>query len=247
MNIRRLHLLAFALVALGSVVSGSAADAKRPNILWLIAEDFSPDLGCYGTKEVWSPNLDRLAAQGMRFNRMFTTAPVCSASRSAFMTGMYQTTIGAHNHRSHRDDGYKVPAGVRPACNPETGYLNVDGSPTKTLILDAHRADAADRFGALCFGRRPGVEYYDLTTDSDCLNNLATEAATAPARGALQAALYAELKAQGDPRMTGDGAIFDRYPHSSPEHVNFYDRYLRGAALKANWVNLGDFEKAPLP
>ena len=134
-----------------------------------------------------------------------------------------------------------------PACNPETGYLNVDGSPTKTFILDAHRADAADRFWALCFGRRPGVEYYDLTTDSDCVNNLATEAATAPARGALKAALYAELKAQGDPRMTGDGAIFDRYPHSSPEHVNFYDRYLRGEALKANWVNPGDFEKAPLP
>ena len=43
---------------------------------------------------------------------MFTTAPVCSASRSAFMTGMYQTTIGAHNHRSHRDDGYGLPEGV---------------------------------------------------------------------------------------------------------------------------------------
>ena len=79
--------------------------ADRPNILWLIAEDFSPDLGCYGTTEVSTPNLDRLAEQGTRYTRFFTTAPVCSASRSAFMTGMYQTTIGAHNHRSHRDDG----------------------------------------------------------------------------------------------------------------------------------------------
>src|SRR5947207_8832714 len=94
-----------------SSVSIRAAD--RPNILWLIAEDFSPDLGCYGATEVSSPNLDRLAEQGVRYTKFFTTAPVCSASRSAFMTGMYQTTIGAHNHRSHRDDGYHVPDGVR--------------------------------------------------------------------------------------------------------------------------------------
>jgi N-sulfoglucosamine sulfohydrolase len=87
--------------------------AEKPNILWLIAEDFGPHLGCYGTKELSSPNLDKLAAEGTRYTRFFTTAPVCSPSRSAFMTGMYQTTIGAHNHRSHRDDGYKLPQGVR--------------------------------------------------------------------------------------------------------------------------------------
>ena len=76
-----------------------AAPAKRPNLLWLIAEDLGPQLACYGTKEVWTPNLDRLAGEGVRYTRAFTTAPVCSASRSAFITGMYQTTIGAHNHR----------------------------------------------------------------------------------------------------------------------------------------------------
>lgn len=108
---------------------GLAADApKRPNILWLIAEDFSPHLGCYGTKEVWTPNLDRLAGEGMRFTRAFTTAPVCSASRSAFMTGMYQTTIGAHHHRSHRDDGYQLPAGVKVMTDRfrEAGYFTAN-------------------------------------------------------------------------------------------------------------------------
>jgi arylsulfatase A-like enzyme len=85
----------------------------HPNILWLIAEDFGPHLGCYGTREVWTPNLDKLAERGVRYTRFFTTAPVCSPSRSAFMTGMYQTTIGAHNHRSHRDDGHALPRGVR--------------------------------------------------------------------------------------------------------------------------------------
>ena len=105
-----------------------AAAADRPNILWLIAEDFGPHLGCYGTKEVSTPNLDALSAEGVRYTRFFTTAPVCSPSRSAFMTGMYQTTIGAHNHRSHRDDGYKLPVGVRVLTDwlRDAGYFTAN-------------------------------------------------------------------------------------------------------------------------
>ena len=124
---KRLLLFA-ALLALNfqlSTFNSPAAEVKRPNILWLIGEDFSPHLGCYGTREVWTPNLDKLAGEGMRFTRAFSTAPVCSASRSAFMTGMYQTTIGAHHHRSHRDDGYQLPAGVKVVTDRfrEAGYF----------------------------------------------------------------------------------------------------------------------------
>lgn len=86
---------------------------KRPNILWIISEDMGPHWACYGTKEVSTPNLDALAKKGVRYTRFYTTAPVCSASRSAFMTGMYQTTIGAHNHRSHRIVPRPLPDGVR--------------------------------------------------------------------------------------------------------------------------------------
>jgi arylsulfatase A-like enzyme len=88
-------------------------DQSLPNILWIIAEDMSPDLGCYGNTLVKTPNIDQLAAQGQRYTHVYTTAPVCSPSRSAFMTGMYQTSIGAHNHRSHRDDHYQLPEGVQ--------------------------------------------------------------------------------------------------------------------------------------
>jgi arylsulfatase A-like enzyme len=114
------------LVSLTCSATGLAAD--RPNILWLIAEDFGPHLGCSGTKEVSTPNLDALAASGVRYPRFFTTAPVCSPSRSAFMTGMYQTTIGAHNHRSHRDDGYKLPEGVRVLTDwlRDAGYFTAN-------------------------------------------------------------------------------------------------------------------------
>jgi len=81
-------------------IAHAAGGSERPNILWLIAEDFCPDLGCYGTALVKTPNIDKLAAEGARFTNAFTTAPVCSASRSGFMTGMYQTSIGAHQHRT---------------------------------------------------------------------------------------------------------------------------------------------------
>ncbi len=98
---------------------------RKLKFLWLIAEDMGTHLGCWGTQQVWTPNLDQLAADGVRYTKAFTTAPVCSPSRSAFMTGMYQTTIGAHHHRSHRDDGYKLPAGVRVATDwmRDVGYF----------------------------------------------------------------------------------------------------------------------------
>ena len=110
--------------------SRCATAAGRPNILWLIAEDLSPDLACYGNRVVHTPNLDRLAREGMRFTNAFVTGPVCSASRSAIATGMYQTTIGAHNHRSHRDDGYRLPQGVEPF----TRYLQRAGYHTSNVI-----------------------------------------------------------------------------------------------------------------
>ena len=86
--------------------------SRPPNILWLISEDTSPDIGCYGNTLVKTPNIDKLAGEGALYTNAFVTAPVCSAARSGFMTGMYQTSIGAHNHRSHRDDGYTLPAPV---------------------------------------------------------------------------------------------------------------------------------------
>ena len=105
-----------------------ATAAPRSNILWLIAEDMGPQLACYGTQQVWTPALDKLAAEGARFTLAFTTAPVCSASRSAFNTGLYQTTLGAHNHRSHRDDGFALPANVKIISHrmAEAGYFTAN-------------------------------------------------------------------------------------------------------------------------
>ena len=103
-----------AVVVIAGTLAMSCDEPRQttPNVLWILAEDIGPELGSYGYP-VDTPHLDRLAAEGIRFTRAFTTAPVCSPARSALMTGMYQTTIGAHNHRSHREDGYRLPDGVR--------------------------------------------------------------------------------------------------------------------------------------
>lgn len=100
----------------------------RPNILWILAEDLSPDLGCYGNNLVHTPVIDEFAQQGVLFQNAFVTCPVCSPSRSAFNTGMYQTTIGAHHHRSHRDDAYPLPDGVRLLSDyfREAGYFTAN-------------------------------------------------------------------------------------------------------------------------
>ncbi len=98
---------------------------ERPDILWIVVDDMSANLGCYGEQSIETPNLDRLAREGTRFTRAFTTAPVCSPSRSALITGRYQTSIGAHQHRSGRGvEKIRLPEGVEtvPALLRKAGY-----------------------------------------------------------------------------------------------------------------------------
>jgi N-sulfoglucosamine sulfohydrolase len=133
-----------------------------------------------------------------------------------------------------------------PMGNPETGYLNTDGSPTKTFILDAHRKDPADPYWALCFGRRVAEELYDLKHDPDCLRNLAAAPQHQQRKAELKKRLFEELKSQHDPRMFGNGGVFEAEPYAHPAQRHFYERYMSGERIKAGWVNETDFEKAPL-
>jgi N-sulfoglucosamine sulfohydrolase len=83
------------------VVNASAQQAaKRPNIIWISTEDMSPHLGCYGDKVAKTPNIDRLAAQGVRYTNVFTTAAISAPCRAGIITGMYQTSIGCMHMRT---------------------------------------------------------------------------------------------------------------------------------------------------
>ncbi len=113
-----------------ALLTSAASAQDRPNILWIVADDLGPELGCYGDTVVRTPRLDQLAAEGLRFTQAFSTSPVCSASRSAFITGMYQTSIGAHHHRTMKLE--PLPEGVKSVpqrLQEEAGYrtLNIKG------------------------------------------------------------------------------------------------------------------------
>jgi hypothetical protein len=131
-----------------------------------------------------------------------------------------------------------------PAGNPETGYLDTDGSPTKTLILELGRKNRTDRFWQLNFGLRPADELYDLSADADCAHNLAAESEHREQLAKLRQRMEAELKAQGDPRMFGRGQIFDQYKPTSGD--GFYEKFMRGEKPSAGWVGPNDFEKEPI-
>lgn len=120
----------FASVALfqNSTASAQKAKSKQPNILWLFQEDLSPWLGCYGydIQKGHTPTIDGMAARGVKFNRAYVPAPVCSICRSAMMTGMSQIRFGAHEHRSRRGKASKpLPEGVKTIADlmTETGYF----------------------------------------------------------------------------------------------------------------------------
>lgn len=132
------------LLAFAPVTTARAQIVERPNFLWIIAEDLSPDLGILGTPEARTPNLDGLAERGMLFTRAFTPSPVCSPSRSALVTGVYPQAIGAHNHRSHRPGDpsphpWPLPDSVRTVMD----WLRQEGYTTANVVHFPEGAEAA--------------------------------------------------------------------------------------------------------
>lgn len=131
-----------------------------------------------------------------------------------------------------------------PAGNPETGYLNTDGSPTKSVILNLRRRKGSDNYWDLNFGKRPAEQLYRLDQDPDCINNLADNPEYADQKAQLAQQLTKELTEQGDPRMFGQGHLFDEYLYTDTTSQGFYERYMAGEKMKAGWVNESDFEKS---
>ena len=117
---RRGFLRSATLATAGSILPVlRAAGEQKLNILWISAEDISPDLGCYGDSYATSPNIDKFASEGARFTRCFSVSGVCAPSRSAIITGMYPTTISTMHMRSRA----VPPPYVK--CFPE--YLRAQG------------------------------------------------------------------------------------------------------------------------
>lgn len=169
------------------------------------------------------------------------------AARDHVLIGRERTDVGRPN-----DLGYPVRGIITkdamlvenfeparwPGGNPETGYMDCDAGATKSLLIDAHRKNIADPFWSMCFGKRPALEFYDLKADPDFVKNMPDDVRAE----SLRKQLHQELKAQGDPRMFGEGDLFDRYLHAAKGNVGFYERFMRGEPVKAGWINSTDIE-----
>jgi N-sulfoglucosamine sulfohydrolase len=106
----------WALLSCGSLEKKQLAGSilpESPNILWIVAEDLSPIIPPFGDLTVDTPNLTRLADEGVRYTRVFSTSGVCAPSRASIATGMYQNRIGAHHMRTTSVVG-EGPAGLIP-------------------------------------------------------------------------------------------------------------------------------------
>jgi N-sulfoglucosamine sulfohydrolase len=138
MRLQRMFFITLTSISFLTFREGAAqSSATKPNIIWIILDDVSPNLGSYGDAQAITPNMDRLAREGLRFTNAFTHAPVCAPSRSGLLTGMYPTTMGSHHMRSKlinppevftkylRDAGYYVAWPGKVDWNFDDGNSNM--------------------------------------------------------------------------------------------------------------------------
>src|SRR5262249_40167364 len=114
--------LAAALVMMSAAVV--RAEQRRPNVLWICADDHAPYVcGTYGNKIVRTPNLDRLASEGVRFGRAYCNSPVCTASRQSFLCGRYPRSIGVTLLQTPLPEGEQTLATLLRAAGYDTAAI----------------------------------------------------------------------------------------------------------------------------
>ena len=129
-----------------------------------------------------------------------------------------------------------------PSGNPECGYLNCDGGPTKSVVISARKNTDLRNFWMMNLGPRPGEEFYDLKNDPYCINNLISDEQHSELIKDLRSQMISELTVQSDPRIIANGSIFDKYLYAHKKHKGFYENFMKGEKLNAGWVSSSDFE-----
>lgn len=147
-------LLAFPLAA--AALAGEPAN--RPNILWIVAEDINPHLGCFGDPYAETPNLDRFAAKALRYPNCWSTAPVCAPARTALITGVYPTSTGAEHMRSE----VAMPSWMRmyPQLLREQGYYCSNNSKEDYNLTKPGRVWDESSGKAHWKNRKPGQPFF---------------------------------------------------------------------------------------
>lgn len=140
MKLNRMKFLLLVVILLTLVMltfCGSGASKKtnsnqgeKPNVLWIVADDLGPDLGCYGNPNIQTPNLDEFSKKSIRFTNCHTSTAVCSPSRSGMITGMYPVSINCHQHRTRPEAMQALPVGVNVITEyfEHAGYFTFNGN-----------------------------------------------------------------------------------------------------------------------
>jgi hypothetical protein len=105
--------------------------------------------------------------------------------------------------------------------------------------------DQSSFYWNLSFGKRSEEELYNVSSDPECMINLAADPGFNPLKQKLRELMLQNLREQEDPRILGNGDIFDKYPYSSETVKDFYNRYMKGEISRksAGWVDSTDFEE----
>ncbi|MFH4967728.1 sulfatase [Gaetbulibacter sp. M240] len=136
-----------------------------------------------------------------------------------------------------------------PAGNPEIGYLDIDGSPTKTEILELFRTGEEDKYWQWSMGKRDThEEFFNISQDKECMNNLAAISEFEDLKKSMKRRMETMLREQNDPRMFGNGDIFNSYKYSTDKGWNYYERFMEGEFTMEDteWVNPSDKEETLL-
>ncbi len=161
-----MRLVSLLIVLFTLTASLHAAPAAKPNILWLVAEDFSATFaGAYGDPLARTPTFDRLAKEGILFERAYSTSAVCAPTRASIITGMYAPSLGTQHMRSN----VPLPSWLRyfPAYLRDAGYYTTNNAKTdyNATVLEG----TWDRNGAQSHykNRQPGQPFFAVFNTND--------------------------------------------------------------------------------
>ncbi|WPR71379.1 sulfatase [Flavobacterium sp. NG2] len=176
---------------------------------------------------------------------------IVNKKRNFQMVGKERHDVGRPN-----DEGYPVRGIIQdgflylhnfkpdrwPVGNPELGYLNCDSSPTKTEVLNSRRKEGIMKYWELNFGKRGDYELYDIKKDPFCVNNLASDEKYSKLMASMNKAMTKQLIKEKDPRILGNGDIFDKYLYSGDGVQNLYNNYINGKPYKKGRINKEDID-----
>ncbi|MBR10730.1 MAG: sulfatase [Rickettsiales bacterium] len=160
---RSIKLSLFILLLLYSGAQRVVAQQKQPNIILLMAEDISNDLECYGMKGVKTPYLNQLAEEGIRFDRCYSTSPICSPNRSAMIVGVHQSKINAQHHRGNQELALQEPYKPFTYWLRKAGYMTILGN--EKVLHQGEKIDVNFKHAAL--GEWDGVGQFGLFDKKD--------------------------------------------------------------------------------